>query len=434
MTSKYRVDPRIRALGKARIDVTRRATNEQEWQKMWREPRYPFPFDWGQSWKLSIQYIVDDYAAEIGFFIDVLGLPVYAFSPSYAMFTSPDQSFAFSVIAAQEGSASTDPDTLRIQFMVNNILKVSEELERRGIVFEQKPQPDPTPGSCLYVGYFRTPHGVCVDLFGEVEVDPYGNENRPGTEEEGIDELSVMDFLSELGKTPQTDPKPQPPWKEEPAAEAPSELEEPLHFDEDLWTLNSSHTGEESGSEKADLGEVGKSQNGSCPSNGSNSLPLKRVEESKRSGSGSGGEPFRRSAADLPRRNGSSQKPTNGRRSGIFPKPGDLPVIHGGTPLPLRPNGAQKSTPDAKSNPLNPQDSREKSEEDRVQGNLFETKGGEDGVVEDDVVEDDKAEDSIAKNAQRAAPEQMEDEELKYEDLDDDLDDSDLLDDSGDPY
>jgi hypothetical protein len=167
--SMFRVDPRVRAYGKARIDITRRAKDEQEWQRQWKEPRYPFPFTWGQGLKHSFQYQVEDFAAEVGFWMDVLGLPAYAFSPSYATFTSPDQAFAFSVAAAPENSGGTPPDTIRIQFMVGDISGAIEELERRGVFFEQKPGFSASPPPLLNCGCFRTPHGICVDLLGGIQ-------------------------------------------------------------------------------------------------------------------------------------------------------------------------------------------------------------------------------------------------------------------------
>lgn len=172
MASTYHVNPRIRAYGKARVDITRRAKDEKDWQTLWKAPRHSFPFTWEGGWKQCIEYQVDDFAAEVGFFIDFLGLTVGAFSPSYAMFTSPDQEFAFSVAAVADGERSTPPDTLRIRFMVKDIMKTAKELERRGITFERKPQPDGGPDSSFYTGYFRTPHGICVDLWGTVHIEP----------------------------------------------------------------------------------------------------------------------------------------------------------------------------------------------------------------------------------------------------------------------
>jgi catechol 2,3-dioxygenase-like lactoylglutathione lyase family enzyme len=172
MTGPYHIDPRIRALGKARIDVTRRAQSEAEWQALWRAPRYTFPFIWESGWKQCIEYRVADFAAEAGFFIDVLGLPVNAFSPSYAMFTSPLQDFAFSVRLAAEGQPTTPPDTLCIQFQIRDLDDTVEELQRRGIAFEQSPTLDEAFGPDLYKASFRTPNGVKVDLVGYGEARP----------------------------------------------------------------------------------------------------------------------------------------------------------------------------------------------------------------------------------------------------------------------
>lgn len=164
---KYPTDPRFRAYGRARIDIAQRAQSRADWDRMWKESIHPFSFSWGGFWKQCIEYRVEDFAAEVGFFIDVLGFPVLAFDPDYAMFTSPDQDFTFSVVPAGEQLSSTSPDALRIQFMVTDILETAEELERRGVVFEQFPQPI-EPDASLYIGYFRTPHGICIDLWGEI--------------------------------------------------------------------------------------------------------------------------------------------------------------------------------------------------------------------------------------------------------------------------
>jgi len=114
-----------------------------------------------------VEYRVDDFAAEIGFLIDILGLPVNAFDPDYAMFTSPEGEFFFAVVPAGEGT-STPPDAIRLQFMLADIFATADELESRGIAFEQPPQPV-APGAALNIATFRTPHGICIDLWGTVK-------------------------------------------------------------------------------------------------------------------------------------------------------------------------------------------------------------------------------------------------------------------------
>ncbi|MBN2146130.1 MAG: VOC family protein [Anaerolineales bacterium] len=167
MAINYPANSRIRAYGRARIEIAQKAKTNQDWAQLWKPPAHPFPFIWGERWKQSLEYKVDDFPAEIGFYIDILGLPVNAFDPDYAMFTSPRGDFYITVVPATEDNESTPPDSFRIQFMIEDILETTTELEQRGITFEQSPQPC-QPGSSLYIGYFRTPHGICIDLWGVV--------------------------------------------------------------------------------------------------------------------------------------------------------------------------------------------------------------------------------------------------------------------------
>lgn len=172
MATNYPINPRVRAYGKARLDIAQRARSPADWQRMWVPPAQGFPFKWGQLWKQCIEYSVDDFAAEVGFYIDVLGLPVNALDPDYAMFTSPGGDFYFAVVPARGSRVSTPPDSIRLQFMLADILATAEELEARGIVFESPPVPC-QEGSNLFIGCFRSPHGIPIELWGMV-----GTEDR----------------------------------------------------------------------------------------------------------------------------------------------------------------------------------------------------------------------------------------------------------------
>ncbi len=93
MSPAPHISPRVRAYGKARIDITRRAKDEEEWRRLWKAPSQPYPFTAGEGWKFNLVYTVDDYAAEIGFFIDVLGFQVLAFSPEPGAARQPGWQF-----------------------------------------------------------------------------------------------------------------------------------------------------------------------------------------------------------------------------------------------------------------------------------------------------------------------------------------------------
>lgn len=177
MATKYHINPRFRAYGKARIDVTRRAKNEHEWQNQWREPMNDFPFTTGAGWQFSFEYKVDDFAAEVGFFIDVLGFSVRAFSPSYAQFTSPDGEICFSVLSTGEGEESTPPDSICLYLNVHNFQQASTELIRRGIAYEAYPSGE-SGDTNFKTGFFRSPHGVRIELWNEAGVDTRWQEDE----------------------------------------------------------------------------------------------------------------------------------------------------------------------------------------------------------------------------------------------------------------
>jgi catechol 2,3-dioxygenase-like lactoylglutathione lyase family enzyme len=211
MSATNRINPRVRAYGKARIDITQRAKDEAEWLKMWKEPSQPYPFIHGNGPKLSIDYKVDDYPAEIGFFIDVLGFRVWAFSPSAAQFTNHEKDLFFSVSAARPGEQSAPPGTLRLNIQVSNLDQVVAQLEQRGVVFDQPITPqDPDDNHCT--AGFRTPHGVLIVLWGQmdhksaVEGDMASDEQEDTTDE--LEEILLdepedegVEYLPEAQKT-----------------------------------------------------------------------------------------------------------------------------------------------------------------------------------------------------------------------------------------
>jgi catechol 2,3-dioxygenase-like lactoylglutathione lyase family enzyme len=159
------INPRFRAYGKARIDIAKRAETRDDWDQLWKKPTHPFPFSWGNSWKQCIEYKVADFPAEVGFFIDILGFPVNAFDPDYAMFTSPNGDFFFSVVPAREDENPTPLGAIRLQFMVQDIIETANELERRGVKFLQMPA-RVADNSAFLIGSFQTPNGIGIELWG----------------------------------------------------------------------------------------------------------------------------------------------------------------------------------------------------------------------------------------------------------------------------
>lgn len=159
--------PDCRKLGEARLEVAKVAKTQADWKRLWKKPSNAWAIKWGTCWKACIEYVVADFAAEVGFFVDVLGFPTNAFSADYVMFTSPDKDFFFAIVRSKEGAVPTPKESIRIQFMVENIYETALEFEKRGVDFEKKPHA--YQGSPIYSATFRTPNGIPVDIWGMVD-------------------------------------------------------------------------------------------------------------------------------------------------------------------------------------------------------------------------------------------------------------------------
>ena len=162
---------KLRELGQARIDVPKQAESPEEFQRLWREPAHPFAMSWGECWTFAPCYHVEDFAAEVGFWLDVLGFDSNAIAEDFCMVMDPEKRLTFSVRPAGEERAVTPPEALTLEFMVSGIRELCETLASRGVNVEQGPEPYGKPDSPMYTAKLRTPAGLRVWLWGLVPRD-----------------------------------------------------------------------------------------------------------------------------------------------------------------------------------------------------------------------------------------------------------------------
>jgi hypothetical protein len=157
------------AAGKKRLAVCDQAKSPEDWKRLWIDAPFAFPFEYGACWSFSAEFMVADFEAEIGFFIDGLCLESYVLQRDFAMFTDPSKSFYFSISPAQDAEA-VSPAAFRLGFMVKRLEETVADLERRGIVPIQ-PVFNPYPGSPMLKAVFATPNGIQIDLWSVTEQD-----------------------------------------------------------------------------------------------------------------------------------------------------------------------------------------------------------------------------------------------------------------------
>jgi len=157
-----------RARGQALIQASTSVKTQEDWINMWKNRPHPFPFKFGKCWKSTIEYIVDDFPAEVGFFLDVMGFTANAFGPDYAMLMNPDGDFYFSLVPRRKNGSSTPPNAIKIEFMVEDLHDAVKTLRERGIEFEQEPRPY-GEDSPLHNAWLRSPHGIAIQLWGMIE-------------------------------------------------------------------------------------------------------------------------------------------------------------------------------------------------------------------------------------------------------------------------
>jgi hypothetical protein len=103
MALKYPDNPSVQELGKAHIDIAQCAIDPVEAENLSSCLKYSFPFVWGETRRQPVKYFVDDPAIEVGFLINMPGLPANVISPGQAMFTS--------LLGGAEGSKKLDQTT-----------------------------------------------------------------------------------------------------------------------------------------------------------------------------------------------------------------------------------------------------------------------------------------------------------------------------------
>lgn len=153
------------AFGRRRLKALKSIKSREDWEKLWPAPRHPYPFAWGDCWKAVPEFGVSNFPAELGFYLDILGMKVNAVWDGHAMIMTPDADFAFTIHAAKRTAAE-----LNLQFMLGNIAVAVAALKRRKVRIVQDLKAEWGEEHPMRTCKLRTPSGMIITLWGLVEV------------------------------------------------------------------------------------------------------------------------------------------------------------------------------------------------------------------------------------------------------------------------
>jgi len=156
-----------RDLGNERIALAEKCTAEKSWMTAWTGARHPFPIKWGECWKAVIELSVQDFAAELGFFLHILGFDVNAIEPNWAMLMTPDKAYMFSLIQATEERPAVSGASISIEFMVEGITALASELTNRGLGVSPL-QAEWGEEAPMRTFGFTSPNGLNIKVWGMV--------------------------------------------------------------------------------------------------------------------------------------------------------------------------------------------------------------------------------------------------------------------------
>jgi len=159
---------KCRAFGKNRLELSSKMKTPDDWKEKWPDSENDYIYKLGPCWTHMIEYYVDDFEAEVGFMIDVMGFKTFIVDTNerVCIVTNPGHNFYFSFYeASKQGKEPTPKDALKLSLMVEDIEEVGKKLESREIQFCDKLHPS-MEGSPMLRGFIRTPAGIPIEFWG----------------------------------------------------------------------------------------------------------------------------------------------------------------------------------------------------------------------------------------------------------------------------
>ncbi len=155
--------------GKKRIETVIHNRLNPDDRIDWWKSENEYPFSLNPARPFWIEYVVKSFEAELGFFVDILGLIPNAISENYAVLSNPKNDFFFGFWKDSEIKRQTQPESITIGFLIDEIEKKYRELEERGVQFFHKPKGYPKNNDPLLVCKLETPNKIPIELWGMKE-------------------------------------------------------------------------------------------------------------------------------------------------------------------------------------------------------------------------------------------------------------------------
>ena len=140
--------------------------NREERRELLSNNKYSFDITLDDSRKQWTEYHVDNFEAELGFYVDILGMKAQSLNQDYAVVHNEPREFYIGFWRASKDKPATPTGSISICFFFENIRNGVAKLKDRGVEFTDNIKPFPDENGTCRLAKLKTPNNHNIEIWG----------------------------------------------------------------------------------------------------------------------------------------------------------------------------------------------------------------------------------------------------------------------------